>query len=155
MYDRGADEHDPILGFMRSLKHMQKHIKQVFHAIYKEESLPQAHAFLMFQLYQCNSLKVTDISEEFCITAGAVTGMTDKLVVQGYVKRIRSEEDRRIVYVVLTDEGREKIMNIRKKLKQRMTEIFADVPQERVIEYTNVLNQVAHLLESYGLKGEE
>ncbi|WP_161601597.1 MarR family winged helix-turn-helix transcriptional regulator [Paenibacillus luteus] len=51
-------------------------------------------------------MKSTDLSELLFITAGGVTLMGDKLVERGLISRYRGEEDRRVVYLAITDEGR-------------------------------------------------
>ncbi|WP_296664873.1 MarR family transcriptional regulator [Demequina sp.] len=40
------------------------------------------------------------------VTGGAVTNRIDRLAARGYVRRERDEEDGRVVWVALTDEGR-------------------------------------------------
>ena len=46
-----------------------------------------------------------ELAREAGIDAGAVTRMVDRLAARGLVERVRSEEDRRVVHVRLTDEG--------------------------------------------------
>lgn len=47
----------------------------------------------------------TDISKELMLTLGTVTTSLNKLEDKGYIIRERSNEDRRVVYVKLTDKG--------------------------------------------------
>ncbi|OBZ13138.1 MULTISPECIES: MarR family winged helix-turn-helix transcriptional regulator [Bacillales] len=51
-------------------------------------------------------MKSTDLAELLFITAGGVTLIGDKLVERGLIRRNRGEEDRRVVYLEITDEGR-------------------------------------------------
>jgi DNA-binding MarR family transcriptional regulator len=51
-------------------------------------------------------MKSTDLAELLFITAGGVTLIGDKLVERGLIRRNRGDEDRRVVYLEITDEGR-------------------------------------------------
>ena len=46
-----------------------------------------------------------ELARESCIDAGAVTRMLDRLEAKGLVERVRSETDRRVVHLRLTEAG--------------------------------------------------
>jgi DNA-binding MarR family transcriptional regulator len=48
----------------------------------------------------------SEVAGEFGITLGAVTGLIDRLLKTGLILRGRSEEDRRLVLISLTDGGK-------------------------------------------------
>jgi len=50
-------------------------------------------------------LKMRDLSERLMVTGGNVTGLTDRLVVEGLVERCDDAQDRRATTVRLTREG--------------------------------------------------
>jgi DNA-binding MarR family transcriptional regulator len=50
-------------------------------------------------------LTAADIAREYGIDASAVTRLIDRLEKRGLLSRVRSEEDRRVVRLALTDEG--------------------------------------------------
>jgi DNA-binding MarR family transcriptional regulator len=54
-------------------------------------------------------MKSTDLAELLFITAGGVTLIGDKLVERGLIRRYRGDEDRRVVYLEITDEGKQYI----------------------------------------------
>lgn len=47
----------------------------------------------------------TDIARELLLTLGTVTTSLNKLEQKGYIERVRSTDDRRVVYVTLTPKG--------------------------------------------------
>lgn len=67
---------------------------------------------LMFLLQLTGSLNITDISERLVITPGAASFMCDKLEDLGYIERIRTKEDRRVVNIVLTGSGKQHILSL-------------------------------------------
>ncbi len=52
-----------------------------------------------------NTLKMSDIAPKLGITVGTLTISINNLLKKEYVIRSRSETDRRVVYVTLTDKG--------------------------------------------------
>ena len=52
-----------------------------------------------------NTLKMSDIAPKLGITVGTLTISINNLLKKNYVIRERSETDRRVVYVSLTDQG--------------------------------------------------
>ncbi len=51
--------------------------------------------------------RLTDLAEELDLTSGAITALCDKLEKKGFAVRERKQKDRRIVWLDITDEGRD------------------------------------------------
>jgi DNA-binding MarR family transcriptional regulator len=66
-------------------------------------------------LWMIKSGKATtanELAREACIDAGAITRMLDRLETKGLVARVRSESDRRVVHLRLTDAGEAAVAKI-------------------------------------------
>lgn len=63
-------------------------------------------------LYHLGPLTQKDIGQKLLISKSNVVTVIDKLEARGFVKRRRSQEDRRCVFVHLTEDGREKIEEV-------------------------------------------
>ncbi len=50
---------------------------------------------------------MSEIAKDLEITMGTLTTAVDKLIKKGYARRMRSDEDKRVVLVELTDKGKE------------------------------------------------
>jgi DNA-binding MarR family transcriptional regulator len=68
--------------------------------------ITSTQASIMFMLASGRSLAAADLAREYGIDASAVTRLIDRLEKRGLITRVRSEEDRRVVRLALTDEGR-------------------------------------------------
>lgn len=66
-------------------------------------------------LWLSGSLKASDISKELNVSASHITTVTDSLVKKGYITRTRSDRDRRVVELVLTDIGRNLVQTLEEK----------------------------------------
>ena len=76
------------------------------------------------------SEKVSEIAEDLGITLPSVTVGINKLMKKGYVEKIRSEEDARIVYVSLTRMGK-KIDSVHRYFHESMVRsIIRDMSEE-------------------------
>src|SRR5690348_5610256 len=101
-------------------KFVQK-VKLASHQIKTDDNLADGQIFLLFLLCRKDVCKASDIANEIGITSGAVTGMTDKLVNMGLIHRDRSEEDRRVVLLSLTGQGKEMVNKIKASRFERIS----------------------------------
>lgn len=145
---------DQIRELFIGIRSMQLQTKRLMERATKDETLSIGLIFLMFRLAQVGSLKITEISEHFGCTAGAATGMTDKLEERGLVQRVRSSEDRRIVQVMLTDEGKARLEKIGREFHMQAAQAFANIPEERLRTMIETVREIKETLETH-LGGEE
>ena len=79
---------------------------------------------------------MSDIADRLSLSLSSVTGIVDKLVEKKLVERERSEEDRRIVRVVLTAEGQEVVKSCSEghlKIGRGMLGALNDVEQDALL----------------------
>jgi MarR family transcriptional regulator, organic hydroperoxide resistance regulator len=73
---------------------------------------------------------VSQLAEALGITSAAITGITDRLVTEGFVNRERGENDRRVVNISITDQGREIISQVTERQKEMLEGIFDQLHEE-------------------------
>jgi len=61
----------------------------------------------LFKLYLGSATTVAELARECRLDAGGMTRLLDRLEGKGLLRRVRSSEDRRVVNLELTDEGRD------------------------------------------------
>ncbi|MFJ8460013.1 MarR family transcriptional regulator [Lysinibacillus xylanilyticus] len=120
---------------MREMLEIQQTSKMFVNLLSEGESLSQNQLILLLQLKINDGMKATEIADFFSVTPGAVTSMCDKLEKLDLVQRIRESEDRRVVKMVLTNNGALKVQ-----------EIFLKFPQEKLEDMARVLNEVNQLM---------
>ena len=74
------------------------------------------------------------VSKELMVTLGTVTTSLNNLERKGYVERIRSDQDRRVVYLHLTKKGR-LVHRLHKRFHKAMVEKIIDgmSPEEKEV----------------------
>ncbi len=60
----------------------------------------------LYKLHLGHGTTAAELARECQLDAGAMTRMLDRLEAKGLIRRLRSSEDRRVVNLDLTDEGR-------------------------------------------------
>ena len=67
---------------------------------------------------------MSSIAKELSVTVGTLTISMNSLVKKGYVKRERGEEDRRVVYISLSDKGKKAFVHHARFHKEMITSIM-------------------------------
>ena len=70
---------------------------------------------VMMALWDCRKMSVKELGEKLFLDSGTLTPLLKKLEAQGYITRLRSEEDERVLIVETTPKGRrlrEKAVNV-------------------------------------------
>ena len=89
------------------------------------------------------------IAKSLGITVGSLTTSMNGLVKKGYVLRERSEEDRRVVMISLTEKG-ERAFAQHKTFHDGMTEaVIASLDKEDIPTLTNVLQGLIKFFREY------
>ncbi|WP_195575324.1 MarR family winged helix-turn-helix transcriptional regulator [Paenibacillus sp. 1001270B_150601_E10] len=99
------------------------------------------------QLSKQGSLKVTDVAKTLRLTAGAVTGITDKLIEMEMVVRRRDDSDRRTVYLEITDRGKKLVDETQVHRQELFARFFTNVTEEDFKVYVAVSGQIMENIE--------
>jgi len=79
---------------------------------WRKLDVPLAQLKSLFIINFKGNINVRNLALDLGVTPGNVTSIVDRLVAQGLVRRSESPEDRRVVLLELTDEGRRTITSI-------------------------------------------
>jgi DNA-binding MarR family transcriptional regulator len=120
------------------LEHLEQVIKQVFRRISSEwnkqcgPALTSSQAHILELLENGGSQKVSDIAEALDITLSAVTGLADRLLTAGYIKRDRSELDRRIVLLKVTELGSKALIDVLNQRRAILRKYYGGLREEDI-----------------------
>lgn len=99
-------------------------------------------ARILVRLFEEGPQKASAIADKLQITAGAITGIADKLIDLQYLERERDVEDRRVVYLVLTEKGQQLVERLKVRRAAIMEMMFKGLSPDDVRELTRLFNQV-------------
>jgi DNA-binding MarR family transcriptional regulator len=114
-------------------------------------SFSPAQFYILEKLNTSGPQKVNDLAAALQITAGAITGRSDKLIEEGYAIRCRAEDDRRVVYLSITDKGKSKLDAISKQWEAIVERFFHGFTEEQIIQQIKFHEQILVNLKGFGL----
>jgi DNA-binding MarR family transcriptional regulator len=127
------------------LKQVMNEIRQNMEKQFQEMNITGPQGMLVGMLAHFGQMKISDLSEKLSLSNSTVSGIVDRLEKQGKVERIRSEEDRRVVYVNITEEFRsstkEHFKNFQMKFEAMMNQATNE-ELDRILEGLETLKSV-------------
>ncbi|GAB6179745.1 MarR family transcriptional regulator [Desulfotomaculum defluvii] len=88
--------------------------------------------FLLKLMALQNTCKAADIAHVLDISPSAATTILDRLYKNGWIEKNRSEKDRRIVWLTLTDNGRKILSEIEVKRIQLLVKQFESLREDEL-----------------------
>ncbi|SHJ17788.1 MarR family winged helix-turn-helix transcriptional regulator [Propionispora hippei] len=88
------------------------------------------------------NVTITELADLFGVQKSTVTVTVNKLLQCGYIEKIISKDDLRVVYVSLTQKGKEVIKLEDKGYRQFAASILAMLDEEEQSTFTFLLNKV-------------
>lgn len=93
---------------------------------------------------KCMSSQLAD----YCrVNKSAITSKIDRLVAKGYVERIRDEDDRRIVFLKITEKGRDIYENVEDKIEEFIGPYLQELAEEEVEAFLNIYEKITNIIE--------
>lgn len=98
---------------------------------------------------------MSDLASNLSVTRSTATSIVDRLVRDGFIKRIRSEVDRRWVRLRLLPKGKRLISLRKKHRRERFERILENIsPDERRV-FIDALKKIYEILDRFSVKGEK
>jgi DNA-binding MarR family transcriptional regulator len=99
---------ESFVSLVRASTHATRHLNTLLTA---DHGLTLSDYEVLLRLARApdRRMRRVDLAEQVLLTASGITRLLDGLERSGYVERGSCETDRRVVYAVLTDDGRQKL----------------------------------------------
>ncbi|MFZ7134401.1 MAG: MarR family winged helix-turn-helix transcriptional regulator [Eubacteriales bacterium] len=133
------------LQFMKIFKRLKDASRQNMERQFKGMNITAPQGMVIGILAHEGKMKIGELSEKIGLSISTVSGIIDRLEKQGMVERVRSQEDRRVVYVDLTknfkDISKNRFCHMEKMFDSIMNEA---TPEEfhSIIEGMNILEKL-------------
>lgn len=112
------------------------------------EDLSFPQIMLLLQLHREGPMSVGEVARNLCVTQGVITRMVDLLKQKGLIERVRKTEDRRVVILSLTSQGKRKAARIRKVMVEETKDILRAVPSREREELHALLRRMRDRFEN-------
>lgn len=91
--------------------------------------------------------KVSQLADTLGLTSAAITGITDRLLVEGYVERERAVKDRRVVFITITEKGTNLLQEITENHEEATQTIFNTLGDEDIKHLKRIFTAMLDNLE--------
>lgn len=91
---------------------------------------------------------MTSVARSLEVTTGTLTIAVNSLVKKGYVDRVRSEEDRRVVLISLSEKGKRAYLHHQKFHDRMIKAVMRELTEEEQIVLERALTKVNHFFKT-------
>lgn len=132
-----------------SFEEVMSRLQQIMKMHYpgKDSGLTASQLFILRLLMHSEQAKASDIARASGLSPGAVTQVCDELVKEGLVQRTRSQDDRRVVHIQITDEGRAVFQKIRQTRSDKIKLILTRLGDHDAKEFVRIIGRVVDIVE--------
>ncbi|MDM5197377.1 MarR family transcriptional regulator [Fictibacillus enclensis] len=124
-----------------SYRNRTKKIRSCFHPLLKDYIPYNEYAVL--KVLNCfGDQMVSEIADHLHVTNSHISVTSDKLINRGLVKRTHSSEDRRIVYLSITSEGKQMAEKMEEVLQGFYEKAFEELTEEEMETFISLLNKI-------------
>ena len=117
-------------------------VMPVYRALFQEHAITDQHWRVMRALWEQKHLTSKQISEITLLPSPSSVGILDRLEKKGFVGRLRSVEDRRLVYIVPTQAGRKLQELMLPKIEQIHDRFMHQVTPDEWGELNRILDKL-------------
>lgn len=96
-----------VAGIIDDIRRIFQVLTEQSKRIESETGLTGPQLWVVKMLEETSPMKVSELSSRMYLNPATMVGLLDRLELKGLVRRARSEKDRRVVLIDLTDQGRE------------------------------------------------
>ena len=111
-----------------------------------EAKLTAPQGMVVGILSHSGRMKLSDLSQKMGLSNSTVSGIVDRLEKQGVVERIRSEEDRRVIYIATTKSFNDQHKDFHKRMEENMHNLMGKGSAEDIDKIIDGLQTLKKLL---------
>ena len=125
--------------------------KAIDHHFESRHSFSRARFLILMVLLHCeeNRLPPNEIAKNLNVTRGNMTGLIEGLVREGYVTRVSSRDDKRVVWVEVTPKGRRYFEGILPDYFKRMSRFMKVLNREEIEAFTSIARKLQQGLSAF------
>jgi DNA-binding MarR family transcriptional regulator len=143
---QGVNDIEQPLGRLLSIS--GRMVSGLFQRVLDANGLSAAGWHVLTLLGRTDGLPLRDVAERCYVSAATVTGVVDTLERDGLVERERDADDRRVIRVRLTKEGRRRLDKARRSVTTALAPVFEDMSaREETVVRAFLLRTIARLNE--------
>ncbi len=119
-----------------------KQISEAFGRRLKDTGVTRVQWIAIYYIHRYEGIAQKDLAEKMHVAESSVGRLIDRLERDGYVERVRSQEDRRVVTLELLPEGKKLIQELLPIGETFNNDLIAGIDENDLMAYERVLAQM-------------
>ena len=107
-------------------------------------TLPQLWA--LHQVAECETCPMRRLAQSLGLKSSTVTGLVDRLVKLGLLRRFNSRDDRRVVLGAITSKGRNILEHLHAERRKSIVQMFRHVSPAERAAYLDIVEKILNAL---------
>ncbi|MDP3743287.1 MAG: MarR family transcriptional regulator [Methylotenera sp.] len=142
-----TNTNDAALEALKLFRIIFKSANQHFHKIEKAVGVGGASLWALAEIVENENLTVSGLAKAMSVHQSTASNLIEKLETSGYVIRTRSVEDRRLVYLSLTEQGREIMAKAPPPYRGILPDALMRLSPETLVELNQHLSELVSNIE--------
>ncbi|MEH7110613.1 MarR family winged helix-turn-helix transcriptional regulator [Bacillus sp. JJ1764] len=110
------------------------------------DDLTNDQYYILKYIYQTGECTSSDLAAVFEVNKSAITAIINRMVDKGLIERTRDENDRRVIYLTLSDEGKELHQNCMKKVRVLVESIITQFDEVEITSFLDTYEKLAQMI---------
>lgn len=127
----------------KNIREFYRTLKKEFNLILESEGMTNGEFLMLKNIVQSGERKVSEMAKELGVSLPYITSLSDKMVKKGFIEREQSREDRRIVVLKLTKEGKKKYLKLDRLILKYLESGFDRLSDQELLTFDKILKKVS------------
>ena len=133
---------DEVAHMEKELRYIAAIIKQQGRRILSNYTITPPQFIALQWLFEHGDMTIGDLSNKMYLAFSTTTDLVDRMENNNLVKRVRDEQDRRVVRIHLLSEGERIIEEVIDKRRVYLNTVLADFDEQQVHELSGLLTKL-------------
>ncbi|MCG7346413.1 MarR family transcriptional regulator [Sporosarcina sp. ACRSL] len=126
----------------KELRYISGIIKQQGRKILSNYTITPPQFIALQWLFEHGDMTIGDLSNKMYLAFSTTTDLVDRMENNKLVKRVRDEQDRRVVRIHLLDEGERIIEEVIDKRRKYLNDVLEDFTEVEINEFSRLLTKL-------------
>jgi DNA-binding MarR family transcriptional regulator len=141
-------EDRPNLRILRAIRRIIRGVDLYSKQLTASSRITTPQLMCLLAVVKAGTMTATSISREIHVSPSTVVGILDRLEEKKLIQRQRNRDDRRVVAVIATDEGRRTAEEAPSPLQKTLADALCALPDSEQAEIARSLERVVNLMEA-------
>lgn len=138
------DQIDEVLGLMRRLVR-ERRMRDPLADLHTTLTGPQIHVLANLGVAG-QPMPMNELAHQINASSPTMTGIIDRLERQGLVQRVRNDDDRRVVLINLTDEGRAAVAMFEADARTKITRLMSCLSHDERCSFVHLIGRIVDVM---------